>query len=336
MVTEGSSCISSPLPTTLLRIEGKDASKFLHRLSSNNIEKLEVGQGCEAFACDAKGRVLWHWVIAKQSLALMVSTVAGEGENIYSHLDRFHFREELTLTNLSAQWQELVLWGRAIDDLELPVVALETLLNAPYANVSVELAEGSVMVQRIPKFGERVFHLFAAESVIQKITERLLNSGAVSVAAAELELRRIQMGWPIAGVDFDDKTLPQELARDTQAISFTKGCYLGQETVARLDALGQVQRKLIGFRFKGDLPQLPLSLTIDGKELAHITSAVFSPALSCNIGLGFARRSLFPAGKAFQGDQVIRCGDMDYTTNLLPTVPPEMQNLPSSAVVENG
>ena len=336
MVTEGSSCISPLLPTTLLRIEGKDASKFLHRLSSNNIEKLESGQGCEAFACDAKGRVLWHWVIAKQAQALMVSTVAGEGDNIYSHLDRFHFREELTLTNLSPQWRELVVWGRAIKDLDIPADAVESLLNSPYANVSVELPEGSVLVQRFPKFGDYVFHLFAAETILQKIADRLLNGGALSVTADELELRRIQMGWPIAGIDFDDKTLPQELARDTQAISFTKGCYIGQETVARLDALGQVQRKLIGFRFTGALPQLPLSLTIDGKDLAHITSAVFSPALGCNVGLGFARRSLFPAGKAFQADQVIRCGEIEYTTTLLPIVPVTMPPLPPSAAIENG
>lgn len=336
MVTEGSSCVSHPLPTTLLRIEGKDASKFLHRLSSNNIEKLESGRVCEAFACDAKGRVLWHWVIAKQSQALMISTVAGEGDKIYSHLDRFHFREDLSITNLSPQWRELVVWGRAIEDLKIPAEAVESLMNSPYASASVELPEGSVLVQRFPKFGGDVLHLFAAEMILQKIADRLLNGSASSVSADELELRRIQMGWPIAGIDFDDKTLPQELARDTLAISFTKGCYLGQETVARLDALGQVQRRLIGFRFTDEIPQLPLVLSIDGKELAHITSAAFSPALGCNVGLGFARRSLFPTGKAFQAEQVIRCADIDYTTTSLPIVPPTMQTLSPSATVENG
>ena len=102
---------------------------------------------------------------------------------------------------------------------------------------------------------------------------------------------RIAAGMPCYGLDITDKTLPQEVARDARAISFTKGCYIGQETVARLDALGHVNKTLTRVRFTGrDVPPAGSELTLDGKPVGTITSAAYWPPFDTAIALAYLRR----------------------------------------------
>ena len=104
-------------------------------------------------------------------------------------------------------------------------------------------------------------------------------------------MARLEFGTPLYGQDITEKNLPQELARNDRAISFTKGCYLGQETVARIDALGHVNRTFCGFRFDGQaIPESGLELSADDKVVGHVTSAAFSPRLNSPLALGFVRR----------------------------------------------
>jgi folate-binding protein YgfZ len=113
-------------------------------------------------------------------------------------------------------------------------------------------------------------------------------------------MARIEAGTPLFGQDITEKNLPQEVARDALAISFTKGCYLGQETVARIDALGHVNQTLCGLRFAGpDSPPPGTELTIDDKVVAHVTSAAFSPRLGGPLALGYVRRGHTLPGTAF-------------------------------------
>ncbi len=96
---------------------------------------------------------------------------------------------------------------------------------------------------------------------------------------------------PRYGVDFNEENLPQEVGRDDQAISFTKGCYLGQETVARIDALGQVNQRLVGVRFFGsDVPAGGTGLTREDRFVGLVTSAALSPKLDAPLALAMVRR----------------------------------------------
>jgi hypothetical protein len=102
---------------------------------------------------------------------------------------------------------------------------------------------------------------------------------------------RIEAGLPLFGVDFNADNLPQEVGRDAVAISFTKGCYLGQETVARIDALGHVNRQLAGVRFSGEAaPAAETKLTHAGAEVGQVTSASYSPQLKAPLALAMLRR----------------------------------------------
>jgi folate-binding protein YgfZ len=124
-------------------------------------------------------------------------------------------------------------------------------------------------------------------------------AGARRVEAAAWHARRIEWGWPLYGVDITDKNLAQEVARDRWAISFVKGCYLGQETVARIDALGHVNRNLVGVRFEGsEAPAAGAELTREGKVAGQVTSACYSPRLAAPLALAYVRRESNAPGVA--------------------------------------
>ena len=110
-----------------------------------------------------------------------------------------------------------------------------------------------------------------------------------------LEARRIECGIPRLGVDMGEKTLALEVPVDS-AISITKGCYLGQEVIARGTARGHVNRRLCGLVFSGGLPAPGAALTRDGHEVGQVTSVAHSPALERGVGLGFVRREHWDAG----------------------------------------
>jgi folate-binding protein YgfZ len=106
-----------------------------------------------------------------------------------------------------------------------------------------------------------------------------------------LEMLRIEQGYPWFGVDISEENLPQEVNRNQQAISFTKGCYLGQETVARIDALGHVNRMLCGVAFSGnEMPDAGLQLNSGDKVAGQVTSAAWSPKLGHPLALAYLRR----------------------------------------------
>jgi folate-binding protein YgfZ len=128
-------------------------------------------------------------------------------------------------------------------------------------------------------------------SKVSDIVRGLVAEGFVVAGPKAFEAARIEAGMPVYGIDFNEENLPQEVGRDDRAISFTKGCYLGQETVARIDALGHVNQRLVGVRFFGsDLPAGGMELTREGRIVGAVTSAAFSPKLDAPIALAMVRR----------------------------------------------
>ena len=115
----------------------------------------------------------------------------------------------------------------------------------------------------------------------------LVAAGVAPCGQAAFDAARIEWGFPLVGHDISDANLPQEIARDKLAISFTKGCYLGQETVARIDALGHVNKTLVGLRFAGStLPPAGSELLAGDQAVGQVTSSAYSPCASAAVGAG--------------------------------------------------
>ncbi len=124
-----------------------------------------------------------------------------------------------------------------------------------------------------------------------------VKAGLPEIDSATFEALRIEAGTPVSGVDVLPNNLPQEVGRDKLTVNFVKGCYLGQETVARLDALGHVNRLLKGLHLEADvIPPAGSSLTFEGKSIGSVTSSAFSPGWQCPIALAYLRVAQASAG----------------------------------------
>jgi folate-binding protein YgfZ len=141
----------------------------------------------------------------------------------------------------------------------------------------------------------RVLELKAGEA--EALGANLAEQQPQLVHAKTFAAARIESGMPLFGVDFHEDNLPQEVGRDAESISFTKGCYLGQETVARIDALGHVNQRLVGVRFSGnEVPQAGTELSFGGAKVGRVTSAAWSPRLSAPLALAMVRREANAVG----------------------------------------
>lgn len=282
---------------TLAELTGGDRATFLHNLCTGDIRRLEAGEGCEAFVTSVQGKVLEYLSVFAGAESLTVETVPGQAERLLTHFDRYIIREDVQLHDRSDEWHQWLLGGAQAAGLLAPL-AQNPLPEGRLAHAPSILSGVPAVVRRVDWTGPECFLLQTSAADAGPLGERLLAAGAVSCGAEALETARIEAGTPWYGRDIDETNLPQEVARDDRAISFTKGCYLGQETVARIDALGHVNKTLCGLRFAGsEVP--PPGLEINGLEklLAVVTSATWSPALDAPLALAYVRRGHNEVGK---------------------------------------
>ena len=281
-----------------VRVTGPDRSKLLHNLTTNAVNGRESGSGCEAFVTSPQGKTLGFVTLLILDDAIWLRTEAEGLPPILPHLQKYGVLEEVELVEVTDLTFELHLTGPLAAELlgdvggcRLPGVELE--------HLPAQVAGKAVRIVRESPLGPPGFTVIGerqeAEAVRSALLEAGRSLGLVRLSPEAFDAFRIEAGTPASGRDVTEKNLPQELARDSRAISFTKGCYLGQETVARLDALGHVNRLFRGFLLEADstaaLPA-PGSILVAGqKEIGWITSSGRSERSGRGIALGFVRTS---------------------------------------------
>ncbi len=276
---------------SLIAVAGADRGSFLHNLCTNEIRKLPEGAGAEAFFLDARGHILFHGFILAGQDAHVIDAGPAQAEPLMRHLEKYHIRERVELLEHSQDWAELLVAGPRSVELLATLVGdefpAERLGHAP-----TFLGGRSVTLVRVDLAQPFSFLVRAAWEDLPIVWSELLQAGARPCGAQALDAARIEAGQPCYGRDISDKNLPQEISRDPQAINFVKGCYLGQETVARIDALGHVNKTLVGVRFHGEqIPPPGLVLTsTDGQAVGEVTSAAYSGRLRSPLALAFVRR----------------------------------------------
>ncbi|HEX4148343.1 MAG TPA: glycine cleavage T C-terminal barrel domain-containing protein [Pirellulales bacterium] len=288
---------------TQLELSGPDRAKFLHNLSTQEIRKLPAGSGGESFLLDARGHVLGHVLVFCGPESIVLDTVAGQGELLRKHLDRYCIREVVTITDRSDAWGELLVAGaQAAPWLESVVKA--QLPREPLAGVELKLGEIPLSVRRVALTPGGGFLVSAPVADCGRLWLALRDAGARPCGCDALEAARLEAGTPWYGRDISDKTLPQEVARDALAISFVKGCYIGQETVARIDALGHVNKVLssVHFEHPDRIPAVGTDLRSEGQVAGQITSAACSPRLGGALGLAYLRRGRHEPGTKLESD----------------------------------
>lgn len=284
---------------TQIEVRGNDRTSFLHNLCTAHIKKLQAGQGAEAFITNVQGRTLGLVYVFCTPDSLVLETVPGQAPALVPHLDRYHITEDVELADRSDAWGELLVAGPEAAAKLAELIGSEP--PAEYlAHREATLAGVTVSVRNTAIAQGGAWLLSMPHEHLPTVWQTLTAAGAKPVGNQAVEVARVEAGTPWYGVDLTDRNLPQELDRDALAISFNKGCYLGQETVARLDALGHVNQTLCGLKFDGtELPPAGTEIEVDGKQAARITSAVQSPKLGAPLALAYVRRGRNTVGNAF-------------------------------------
>jgi len=291
------------LPRTVIEVRGNDRTHFLNSFCTNDVKKLAPGQGCEAFVTNHQGKTVGHGFIFCEPERLVIGTVAGQAAALIAHFDRFVISEDVTFHDLSDQVQIFLVAGSTA------AATLRTLTSSdpPTEMLSFHhppIAGCGCTLFRVPYSGADSYFIRASVDDAATVRTALEKAGARLCQADAVEAKRIEAGFPYFGRDITDENLPQEVGRNQQAISFTKGCYLGQETVARIDALGHVNRLLVGVRFQADeVPALATRLSAGDKEVGHVTSACYSPTLQSPLALGYVRRPHAKPGSNLESNQ---------------------------------
>ncbi len=302
-------------PLSVLDLVGKDAPAILHNLTTNNVKSLQAGgPGVETFITNVKGKCIGHVLVFRTNVGYRLIGAAGQSETIAAQIDRYTIREDAEPRIIDTKVQPYLMAGR---------LASESLAFQDLGNQGASLPSYTVPWIDTPQ-GCRGMLMLAStadgvsfENILDDIGQAAIVEPTASLQwiegddAAELfHNLRVTAGYPWYGTDFDDSHLPQEVNRESETISFTKGCYLGQETIARLDALGQVQKKLVLWSIDGladdRLPAVETKLFADEKPVGRLTSVGREVSITGMSGrvlaLGFARRSHFEVTSEATGE----------------------------------
>lgn len=287
-----------PSNTSQIEVSGNDRTTFLQGFCTNDIKQLQPGKGCEAFFTNVQGKILAHAFVFCGEHSLIIDTVGGQSGPLVKHLDRYLITEDVQLCDRSMDWSEIIVGGK--DSPHFLATALDA---EPPSNLldhcEAELAGCSVFVRKAPIIGEPSFLISFENASARDVIGQLGKQSPVATACTDeaADICRIEAGFPLFGQDITEKNLPQEVCRDQLAISLTKGCYLGQETVARIDAMGHVNWNLVGVKFTSStLPESGTELKLADKVVGHVTSSAYSFRLSAPLALAYIRRLHSAAG----------------------------------------
>lgn len=270
-----------------LRVSGRDRLKYLHNMTTQDVKSLAPGQVACACALTAKGKVVADMRLYALEDEVILDVAEGRAAALAEHLRKFVVVNQVTIEDATERLGALALEGpRAAAVLGRPLPAgVERFEEGFLAAASISGAPGCRLI--LPR------------ASLAAVRARLEAAGAIPISETAADWLRVESGTPAFGKDFDEGTLPPEVGLEKTAISYTKGCYLGQEPIARLHFLGHVNRKLMGLIFEGDAPAPPRGTTIhaaDGREVGRVTTPGFSVILGRPVALALIRREVHEPG----------------------------------------
>ena len=289
-----------------LALSGSGAVEFLNGQVTNELIGLKAGEGCYAAFLTHKGKMLGDLRILAvgegvegQPSELLLDTERCALQALFDMIRRFKVGYDVELHKRTLERSLLSLIGPGADALATKAFALDEaqLPGGEHSHLLARLGQTPV---RLIRAYSGIDALFEAEA-LEAVRDALEAAGAVQVSEAAAEIVRVEHGRPRYGIDLDDSTIPQEADLNERAVSFTKGCYVGQETVARLYYRGKPNRHLRGLRLsEATEPGAPL--TLGEKSVGRVGSSVLSPGFG-PIGLALVRREAEPGATLSVGEQ---------------------------------
>jgi folate-binding protein YgfZ len=302
----------------VLEVTGRDRATFLHALLSNEVKALAPGQGCAATLLDIHGKVqvvLFVWVLDDRILLVVPP---GTARKVLEALDHYLFSEKASLRDASEETALFLLAGPEAPALLGRLASVQP-PERPWSHVAATLDGVAVrLVTGDGETGGAEIWTVAAAADGACVWEALLKAGARPIGLTAVESLRIEAGTPLFGHDVDDSVLLPEIPLQ-RLVSYTKGCYPGQEVVVRIRDRGHVNRVLTGLVLDGDVvPSHGAEVVADSGAVGRVTSATRSLGLGRPIALAFVRRQHAGSGTAVSvriGERTIaaRVSDLPFT-----------------------
>ena len=294
-------------------VAGPDRATYLQGLLTNDIQALTEGSGCYAGWLTPQGRMLTDMHVLQSAGMILLDVPAEQVDSILARLDQFLFSEDVRIESLAEAMTGVWVHGpRAAGVIEQVVHGVNGLDNwSNYRHATGTIDGDPVSVARIDQLGVPGYCVFLARSAEPRLIAAAVSAGATVVSPDALQEARIAAGYPLFGVDMTAETIPLEAGIEERAISFTKGCFVGQEVVIRVmhRGGGRVAKKLVGFRLAPDVSLAPdvghpfrgAKVFAADREIGFVTSAATSSMLG-PIALGYVHRDFTAAGTSVKVD----------------------------------
>jgi folate-binding protein YgfZ len=278
-----------------LSFTGPDRVRYLNAILTNNIKDLSASHGNVSLLLNPQGRILAEIETYALPESLFCVSYAMIRESLIETIERYIIMDDVTLADDTQRFGTLALEGPSVGSIvsELTGIDLNSLEELERRDAHTGAIPCTVIRRSPGKFAGAEFLVERAhlETLWQTLREKTEAAGGGAIGYTALSALRLEQGIPWFSYDFGEKQIPHEAALENSHISYTKGCYTGQEIVERVRSRGQVNRRRVGLRFTGDaVPSAGEILTSGGKEAGYVTRAASSPALHSAIGMGYVRK----------------------------------------------
>jgi folate-binding protein YgfZ len=277
----------------LLQLTGADRVSFLQGMVSNDVKALKPGDGQYATVLNQQGKVLGDARVLCSDNSLYLDLWESIKDKIAEHLNRYLVADEVEIADRTDEYGIISLQGPQAEDCLRRIVGQSDLPAVSVAHRMVNTDGAQVCVVRATSTGETGFDLIIPRPHLKNVAQRLTEAGkefsGAWIGEEVHNILRVEAGIPRYGTDFTEDNLLLEVGLD-QAVSFSKGCYLGQEVVERIRSRGHVNKKLVGLTFEGREPASQGDVLSADKPVGTITSSVLSPALGKPIALGYVHK----------------------------------------------
>ena len=285
---------------TYFSFGGPDRVRYLNAILTNNIKDLAPGKGTVSLLLSAQGRIQAEIETFAEADKLFCVSYRMVREKLGEQFDKYIIMDDVTLEDETEKFGTLGLEGPAAGQIaeELTGVGASSLSPLNFVEVNFKCGDGESIPARLVKRASDAFQalefivsLKHLENLWATLLEAARRHGGGPMGYTALSAQRLVQGVPWFGYDFSDKQIPHEAGLESSHISYTKGCYTGQEIVERVRSRGQVNRRRVELLFKGDaVPESSADLTVDGKPAGFVTRAAQSWFPPCVLGMGYLGR----------------------------------------------
>jgi folate-binding protein YgfZ len=281
-------------------LSGSEAVPFLNGLISNDVKALQPGSWMNAAFPNVQGRLLAAVRILNRGEHFLIDTEAATHAKVWNLLERFTLAGDFRISDVTSQTALISVQGAAAGAVIAASLGEAVTAVERERLVTTQTGGEEVSVIRATHTGEDGFDLFVTAPQSRSLWDAFKAGNAQPIGLEALEVLRIEAGLPRYSIDMDETTILSETNLD-DAISFTKGCYIGQEIIARIKYRGHVAKKLTGLIFPDKIELRPGAKVVVGeRDAGRITSATWSLRLECSIALGYVKYDFLAPGTSLQ------------------------------------